>query len=255
MRPTLPISHPLQAPNLARLFVFVLLFAGICTLSLCAPEAVYGNQEYMTVTFDDKALDQTIGTGGPANGEPSWIDEGLGATVRSTPFGTPCLEFRNLTGSGDMGFDLDTPITEGIIALVSDLWFYEESDWAYSLKLRNSYNQQIATIWFQAAGVAKITAMDLEVGDVPYATGRPIPILVVIDLDARTWSVWIDEVQWVDGQPLFEQIEDFQRVIVTAGSGTSEGNRCSIDQIRILDFIPEVPVKTTSWGRLRALYR
>jgi hypothetical protein len=78
---------------------------------------------------------------------------------------------------------------------------------------------------------------------------------MAVDLDSRTWSVWIDEVPWAAEEPLFEQIDDFERVHVSAGYGCAEGNRISIDQIRVLDRIPPVATRSTSWGTLRALYR
>ena len=252
MRPTQTVLRSLQACWTARTVGFVLAFGSLCVLLLCLPAPAAGDQDYMTITFDDKAIDQPIGTGGPANGEPSSIDESLSAIVRSSPFSTPCLEIAN---TGNMNFDLAAPVTGGIVAVITDIWFYQDVSCQYSVALRNSSNQAIASIFFWANGVGEIAAYDFIVDNVTYPTGRPTPILMVVDLDARTWSVWIDEVQWVNGQPLFEEISDFKRVLVGAGGGCPEGNRCSIDQIRILDRVPEVPVKATSWGTLRALYR
>jgi hypothetical protein len=256
MRPTLNVLRSLQACWATRPVGFVLLFGGFCALLLCLPAPAFGDMEYMTVNFDDKTVGQPIGTGGPSNGEPSWIDDGLAAIVRSTPYGTRCLEFSSVSASGDMGFDLDSPVSSGVVAIVADVWFYDNNDWMHALKLRNSYNQQIATIWFDAGGLARITALDFTtIENIPYVTGRSIPILMIVDFDARTWSVWIDEFQWVNNEPLFEQIENFKRVMVNVGYGTTEDSRCSIDQIRVLDYVPEVPVRTTTWGTLRALYR
>lgn len=256
MWPTQNADRSLQDPRTARTHRIMVFLGCLCALLLCLPAVGFGNGEYMTVTFDDKAIDQPIGTGGPSNGEPSWIDDGFGAMVRSTPFATPCLEFSNLTGSGDMGFDLASPINGGVVAVVADLWLYDGTHGTVALYLRNSSNQQIATIWFMSSSIAKITALGSdEISGITYATGRPLPVLMIVDFDARTWSVWIDQVQWVNAAPLHEQIHDFERVMLGAGWSTSEGNHCALDQIRILDYVPEVPVTTTSWGKVRALYR
>jgi hypothetical protein len=256
MWPTQDVERSLQDSRTERARGFVLLLAGLCAMLVCLPAVAFGNQEYMTVTFDDKAIDQPIGTGGPSNGEPSWIEDGFGGIVRSTPFATPCLELSNLTGSGEMGFDLASPVNSGVIAVVADLWLYEGTHGTVALYLRNSSNQQIATIWFMIGGVAKITALGSdEISGIPYATGRPLPVLMIVDFNARTWSVWIDQVQWANALPLHAQIHDFNRVMFGAGWSTSEGNHCALDQIRILDYVPEVPVKATSWGKVRALYR
>jgi hypothetical protein len=252
MRPTPTIRPHLQGFRTASTFGSLLFCASLCILLLCHAAPASGDQDYMTITFDDKAIDQPIGTGGPANGEPSSIDESLSAIVRSTPFSTPCLEIGN---TGNMNFDLAAPVTGGIVAVITDIWFYQNVTCQYYVSLRNSSNQVIDSIFFWGNGIGQIAAYDFVVDNVTYPTGRPTPILMVVDLDARTWSVWIDEVQWVNGQPLFEQISDFKRVLVSAGGSCPEGNRCSIDQIRILDRVPPVPVETLSWGGLRALYR
>jgi hypothetical protein len=210
----------------------------------------------MIVTFDDKTIDEPIGTGGPANGEPSWIDDEIEAIVRSTPFDTPSLEINNLTTIGNMGFELPALVNEGIVAVITDLWFYEDSDCWYTFGLYDSYGQPIAQIFFETNGLARITDTNgIVIEDVPYATGLPVPVLMAIDLETRSYSVWIDEVQRVVDRPLGASILDFQRVKVSAGYNCSDGNRFSIDQIRILGRVPPVPVETLSWGRLRALYR
>jgi len=256
MRPPRTLSRTAPDSRIVGAFRAVVLAGGTWVLLFCPLTSAVADQEYMTVRFDDKTVDQQIGTAGPESGEPSWVDEGLGAIVRSAPFSTPCLEFSNVTSNGSMGFDLTTPITEGVAAFITDLWFYEDSDWEYVLYLRNSSNQQIATLWFRAVGHVDITALGFDgIEDIPYATGRPLPILFVIDFDGRTWSVWIDGVQWVNNQPLHEQITDFRRVMVGAGWGSSDENRVSIDQIRIIDRLPPVPVEPVSWGMVKGLYR
>ena len=56
---------------------------------------------YLNATFDDKTIDSPIGTGGPENGEPSWIDSNLSAVVRATSsarIGWSGLEIRSSDG-------------------------------------------------------------------------------------------------------------------------------------------------------------
>ena len=61
--------------------------------------------------------------------------------------------------------------------------------------------------------------------------------------------------RWVNGQPLHEQITDLRRVMIGAAWGSSDENRVSIDQIRIIDRLPPVPVEPVSWGMVKGLYR
>jgi len=243
-------------PRTTRRFRSLLLAAGVCMLVWCPLSPTRADQSYVTATFDDKTVDQPIGTGGPALGEPTWVDAEIEAIVRATPFETLCLEVRNLTGGGNLGFELGGPISEGIVAIIIDLWFYEGTVCNYWLDSYNSSWQQLTKISFNSDGTFYIVdPAGRATEDMPCPTGRALPVLMVFNLDAGTYSVWVDEVQQVNDRPLSVTIYDFQRIMVAAGWDCPEGNRFSMDQIRIIDREPQVPVETPTWGSLRALFR
>jgi hypothetical protein len=249
------IARWVRLPGASRRAGSCRFVAGLCTLLLLPIVATAEGDVYMTATFDDKAIDEPIGTGGPAVGEPSLL-ENLTAVVRATPFATPCLEISNVTGIGRAKFVLPAAVSEGVVALVTDFWSYEESACENSLVLFNAIGQVVFRLDLAPDRTFQVWDMDgYAVEDVPYATGRPLPVLAVIDLDARTYSLWVDEVQQVSDRPLFSQITDFQRVDLVANYSCPQGNRLSIDQIRILSWAPPVPVEEVSWGRLRAMFR
>jgi hypothetical protein len=230
--------------------------ATVCLLLWSLPYPARSGQSYLTATFNDKTIDAPIGTGGPANGEPSWVDAEIEVIVRAAPFDTPSLEIRNLTDAGNMGFELDNPVTGGIVAIITDLWLYKDNPCTTWLDLYNSDWNQLAKVMFSSDNSFSIYDADgVVVSGVPCATGRPLSILMIFDFDADTYSIWIDEVQQVNQRFLNITDPNFRRIIFFAGWDCGEGNRFSIDQLRIIDHAPQVPVEIPTWGRLRALFR
>jgi hypothetical protein len=249
------IARWMQLPGASRRAGLCRLVAGLCTLLLLPIVAAAEGDVYMTATFDDKAIDEPIGTGGPAVGEPSLL-ENLTAVVRDTPFATPCLEISGVTGYGRARFVLPAAVSEGVVAVITDFWSYEESSCENSLVLFNAFGQVAFRLDLGPDRTFRVWDMDGNVvEDIPYAMGRPLPVLAVIDLDARTYSLWVDEVQQVSDRPLHSQITDFQSIELAANFSCPQGNRFSIDQVRILSWAPPVPVEDISWGRLRAMFR
>jgi hypothetical protein len=225
----------------------------VCFLGISAPAHAEG--DYMSVTFDDKTIDAPIGTGGPEVGEPSSVDEYATAVVRATPFATPCLEISNTSLIGNVEFLLPSNVSEGLVTIVTDLWFYPDSGCEYAVVVRNGFNQVLTRITFAASGTASIWDLTGDVAqDIPYATGRAIQVGVIVDLVGRTYTTFIDTVKQVDNRPLYSQIADVRGIRFIAGYGCPEGNRLSIDDVRMLDYDP-VPAEPTSWGTLKAIYR
>lgn len=231
------------------------LVAGLCALVLLPSVSAADGEIYMTATFDDKVIDEPIGTGGPAVGEPSSVTN-MTAVVRATPFATPCLEFCNTATYGRARFDLPGVISEGIVALVADVWVHEEVPCQATLILHNDYNQIMTELWLRSDRTLQVWDLNgYVVEDTPYLAGQPLPILFVVDLDADTYSIWVDEEQIVTDRPLHAQIRDFESFELTTSNDCAPGNRFSIDQIRILSWAPPVPAEGLSWGRLRAMFR
>jgi len=230
--------------------------AAVCLLFWSLPSPAPGGQSYLSATFNDKTIDKPIGTGGPALGEPNWVDEEIEAIVRATPFETPSLEIRNLTSAGNMGFELDDAVSEGIVAVIIDLWLYKDNPCTTWLDLYNSGWNLLAKVEFESNNTFSIHDADgVVVSGAPFAAGRPLPLLMVLDFDADTYSIWIDAVQQVSERFLNITSPNFRRIIFYAGWDCPEGNHFSIDQVRIIDHEPQVPVEVPTWGRLRALFR
>jgi len=218
------------------------------------------DQVLLNAIFDDKTIDAPIGRGGPEVGEPAWIDANLDATVRSTPFDTPCLELRggDQDNSYFAGFELlGGDVTVGMVVIIMDVWFDRiDPAWEFGLRVMSSDSMQtFLYIEFRSSGRVYVFDPNGGPGEVAeYPVRRSYPVLVAFDQTARTYSIWLDGVQVV---------ADESHGVADGGIGlitpkclmyNSPEARFWIDQIRVLDWLPPVPVEATSWGKVRALY-
>ncbi|MBM3287361.1 MAG: hypothetical protein FJY88_08445 [Candidatus Eisenbacteria bacterium] len=232
-------------------------------LPLCmvvVPWASRADQTYLSVTFDDKEIDAPLGTGGTAIGEATWIGDKVDAIVRSTPFPTPCLEVHDtdVPYPHNLGFELPTAsVSTGLVVIIMDLWYEQvgESCQPY-IELYPAQWQALLRIRPQNDGTITLTDLSGTAAEgIPCPTGRPLPILVAFDMDAGTYSAWLDGSQVVADRAHGNPNRNFYRVLINTSSGTDPDCRFWIDQIRVIDWMPSVPTRATTWGTLRALFR
>jgi hypothetical protein len=217
------------------------------------------DQTYMSVTFDDKPVDQPLGTGGTAVGEATSCDSQIEAIVRATPFDTRSLEIHNtdLEANRNIYFGLpDAPVSSGLAVVIADLWFYQTGlGWTPYIEFYDSGWSDLLGIYLMSDGTIRIIDSEIAATVPSYPTGRSLPILVAMDFDADTYSVWIDEVQWVADRPMTVSGSNFNIIQIGSGSDCAAENHFSIDQIRVVDTLPQIPTQRTSWGNVRALFR
>jgi hypothetical protein len=246
-----PGGHTMNLPRLIGIAVFSLL--------ACIAGTSLADQTYMSFTFDDKTIDQPIGTGGSTVGEPEYISPAAEAVVRATPFDTPCLEIHNANPEM-FAFVYFTRaeggVSAGVVAIIMDLWFYGSgSGWPPYCEVYSQGYQTLLGFYAQADGRLHISSGSGWTDGPTIPVGRSFPVLIVLDMDADTFSVWMDETEWVSNQPLMATGKDFGRVKLAITSGCVPENGIAIDQLRVIDWIPDVSVAETTWGRVRALYR
>lgn len=231
-----------------------------CALLFCLAVPGLGEQTYMEITFDDKAVDQPIGTGGVLVGEPTWVDGQIEAIVRGTPFATPSLEVHSVdyTNPHGLGFQLTTPgIGSGLVVVIMDLWFEEiGSGGEPYLEVYNANWSYLTRIRFGLDDTVRITDSNGTVDGPTFPKGRAIPILIAFDMDAGSYSIWIDEAPVVADRLHGVADPDFGIVLINTGYADDPANRFWIDQIRVIDWLPDdIAIEPASWGRIRALYR
>jgi hypothetical protein len=236
----------------------MIILAALLTLGFSAGAAT-ADQTYMSVTFDDKAIDQPLGQGGTSMGEASYCDPEMDAIVRAAPFATPSLELHNTDPVNNRNIYFYLPsssVSSGLAVIVMDLWFYQTGEgWA-------PYLEFYTFGWVAQLKISLLTDGSIQIRDSELAatvpscpTGRALPLLVAMDLDSDTYSVWIDQVQWVTDRPLSVPGGDFDKIQISSGYGCTPESHFSIDQIRVIDWLPPVPTVRTTWGTVRALFR
>ncbi|MFH1144811.1 MAG: hypothetical protein V1774_09735 [Candidatus Eisenbacteria bacterium] len=215
--------------------------------------------EYLSATFNDKTIDEPIGTNGPAYGEPDWKHDHIAAIVRATPFTTPCLEISNTSPDegGTIAFSLvGAPITDGVVAVIVDLWFDEIAEGrSYTLWVRTPDSMHdYLILQFQDDGLIRVNDAVGFGGNFPYAAGRPFPILIGYDMTAGTYSLWLDGAVAFTDRDFSLAAAGIGVVQLATWTGGIPEARLWVDQIRVVDFLPPVAAGETSWGQVKALF-
>ena len=236
--------------------------ASFCLLSLMflalIPAPAPAQQVYMDVTFDDQPLDAPLGTGGPAVGQASWIDENLELTVRDTPFATPCLEIHNsdLVNAHNFGFLMPGSLVSSGLVVV-DLDFRLQAvgiGWEWWMGLSSLSSGQLIQLTVNAAG--QLTLSDAggtaSMGTAPL--GRPVPVRWAFSLDEGTYSAWVDGIEVVTDRAIGIVDPDVYRFIFICGWDAHADNVFWIDRLRVKDTLEDVAVDRATWGRVKRLY-
>lgn len=229
-------------------------------LFVVAISPVFAYQTYMEINFDDKEIDQPIGTGGGTMDEPDWVDLEIEAIVRATPFPSRSLEVHNVDyqNTRNLGFMLPgLYVSSGLAVIIMDLWFEEEgSGGAPWIDIYKSTWNSLAKLTFEPSGNIRITDPNGAIDGPVFPKGRALHILAAFDMDAGTYSVWINEAPVVADRLHGLADPDFSHLVFNTGHEDDPANRFWIDQIRVLDWLPgNIAVESATWGRIRALYK
>ena len=226
-------------------------------LGLTLPLAAGAQVTYMDINFDDKTIDAPLGQAGTATGEATWIHSNVQATVRAAPFDTPSLEIHNthVSETGPLEFDLPNGSVEsGLVGILMDLWFYQTGPgWLPQIVLFASDWNELCRVTTESDGSMRIVDSGVAATVPGYPTGRPLRIVLLLDMDSDTYSAWVDGVQWVDNRAMKFTGRLFHKVIIQTGWDCAPENHFSVDRILVLDNLPPVPVEPTTWGGIKAL--
>jgi hypothetical protein len=237
------------------------MFVPLVALLLTAAVTVRADQTYLEATFDDKTIDAPIGTSGAAAGEPAWLEGPCTATVRSAPFNTPCLEIEQAStpGLARAVFELLDGVdpNSGLVVLVADVWFEElSSQHEYDIHIYSAnWGTTVFAMtinWDSGVNVWSTGGPTQTIGSAP--TGRSFPILIALNMDARTYSVWLDGTLAALDLTM-SPTGEVSHILVGPTQNPVAGSKMWLDQIRVLDWMPTVAIRETTWGKVRALYR
>jgi len=218
---------------------------------------------YLDATFDDKTIDQAIGTGGAALGEPIKVDAGVTAVVRATPFGSPSLEVQDAAdAAGRVTFEFleDAEVTTGLVVVAMDLWFTGDADVNQQavvyLREHGFSGWQFLNMFFWGTGEINVgTETDWANGLGPYPFGQAFTLLIVVNMDTGLISGWLD------GELLFSDLEHgvvgrgIGRVEIGMVSDTDRVPTIWVDRLRVSNTPPDTPAVPTTWGAVKSLFR
>jgi hypothetical protein len=243
--------------------VLLLLLVAIPLLALPTMQAC-ADTTYLEATFDDKPVDQPIGTGGPSVGEPIGVTEGyITAMVRQGPTPSRCIEIQDANdyGAGAVTFEFlgSQEITSGFLSIAFDLWFHqigEGHSFFVSVREQGSSAKSFANVDFVSDGNVVLTDA-AHGGSVigTYVTGKVFPVVLNYNMEAGTYDVWLDGLQVVFNQSHGVTDRGIGRVHVGCTHDPDLDGVLSLDRVRVTDYHLEVAAEPASWGTIRSLFR
>jgi len=232
----------------------------VLLLGLAIPCAPLAAQIYLQAGFDDKPLDQPIGTGGPTVGEPIGVGTQILTAVRGAPMPTPCLEIidNDDYAAGYVRFEFldEAEISAGQLVISVDLWFPEiDSTANYSLAVREKGSSAHSFLSLDfARGIVYAGGAGGDTGPlVSFTAGRIVHVLVVFDMDADTYSIWIDGAPAVEAHPHGVVDIGIGAVLLSCIHDPSVGDSFFADNLYVGDYVP-TPVAEESWGRVKSRF-
>jgi hypothetical protein len=120
--------------------------------------------------FEGKPVDQPIGTGGAAVGEPVEIVQSTEAIVRDTPMPSRCLEMSDIdeyfAGGAAFEFLNSAEYASGVVKIGMDLWFEGLEDYFVYVREHGTAAEVFANVRFCAGGIVLAEDADTPTGQV-----------------------------------------------------------------------------------------
>ncbi|MEZ5064065.1 MAG: hypothetical protein R3B81_04980 [bacterium] len=235
---------------------------------LAAAVASATPQTVLSCSFNDKPIDQPIGTGGAEVGEPDFVSAGFPAVVRLGPFPSPCLELSDnipTIGYVRFGFLGDLEATTGTATVTAVMRFQQRDSFLLAVEGGDP-----------AIYVAQLSFLDT--GDLFYRSAGGLPMLVgtysagteyefVVHLDVRpdpaggttgTCSVLVNGVPLVTDEP-FAATTGISSVRVACSADANTTGKICMDNLAV-DVDEGVTSidpagDSGSWGRIKASWR
>jgi hypothetical protein len=208
--------------------------------------------------FAGMTAGQPVGLGGPTLGEPDANDNCV-STIRDAPFPTTCLELDDEAdfGTGGVHFSFleNTEVISGPVEIAVKLWFAEVDNYYLYVREPSHATHMFTNLDFMADGAVVASDAAGSVGIIgTYETGRAIELIIVHDLDTRTYDLWWDGTQVVD---------DRAHGVVGAGVGgvyIGIGHDSDLNGLFYMDDLlattgPLTPTESRTWGAVKTTWR
>ncbi len=218
----------------------VLIAVVLALLAVC-PSAE--GAVYCRASFDDKLVDQPIGTGGPGVGEPVFVSSGVSAMVRGGIMPSPCLQIsdQSTTTAGSARFELlgGAEITSGFVVIEADFWFESYEDYFLYVREQGTAAHTFTNLYFNADGEVRCSDSNGPVGVIgTYETGRHFPVKINYNMDTGVYFVILDDVLVLANQSHGVTGRGIGSVLFGCTFDTDLAGSFCIDHLFIGDYLP-----------------
>ncbi|MBM3286851.1 MAG: T9SS type A sorting domain-containing protein [Candidatus Eisenbacteria bacterium] len=158
----------------------------------------YPSVHHLRANFNYKPIDMPVGVGGPEVGEPVFVSPiVITAMIRDEPTYTPSLEICDIdeyaAGHALFGFLYDAEVLSGVLVIAAELRFGVVDEYWFSVREHGGAAEEFTDLFFSSSALIGLVDGSGHVEWLcPYVSGRSIPIMIIHNLDAGTFDVWID---------------------------------------------------------------
>lgn len=224
----------------------------------CAVPAAAAPSVILFADFDAEPLDQPIGTGGAALGQPVQVSAAINARVRSGPFPTPCLALADSsTGAGSARFEFQdaAEITEGTVTITASLRFHQLENFHVYVREAGSVATNHLNLSFYDDGSVWHRGIDgnnYSAGT--YAAGPVLDLLVRFDIApdgagayAGNFDIVLDGVPHATDYP-FTAPRGIGAVLFGILNDTDLDGELAVDDLVVTVDSPTTSVGSSPWG-------
>jgi hypothetical protein len=235
-----------------------LAIAVLATLILAVPAR--SQVTHVDANFNDKTVDQPIGTGGPTVGEPVTLD-GVPGFVRSGPFPTPSLEIADVFASGARAVRFAFPnsfgVTGGTLTFSMDLKF--ESLDGYNIYIREPEFSAVSFLDMTFTSDGSVIVSDLNglTGSFApsYQAGVTYHLTLAYNLDLLTYTLTFGDFAPLVNEPLGAIPAGIGSILIGVAHDPDVTGVLHLDNLLVTGTQLPQPVTATTWSRIKALAR
>lgn len=189
----------MNAPSIGKLFSFALIGLVVGVVEVMATPIVL-----LDANFDDKKIDEPIGTGGAAVGEPVFVTDSLDAIVRKEPGSDDNLELELSAGPGNSALHsrfefLDlAEIADGVLRIGAELILGKADTFThvnFYVREQGTAAQSFASLRLSDNGILRLSGAGIDPVSWPdrvLLEGRNA-IELVFDMDEGRYWLWFND--------------------------------------------------------------
>lgn len=183
-----------------------LLSAGILACTLVAPRAAA--QFLLHADFQDQPVDQPIGVGGAAAGQPVLVSDLLSAVVRDAPMASRSLELAWAAASSTasfvrFGLTDGTEVVDGELLVEFELLPQTATTHLVAIREASTGARNFGTLVLSSSGLVQVgDGAGFVLSPDGWSPGTTLRPWFLYDMDARVWSFGIGDQTVLFDRPL-----------------------------------------------------